>query len=315
MAQLFGVHENIAPADTVARVGGTAARTFTGGVIKPQDLIRAMTVVCGAAWAAGLTAFWSFKPSPGEVANGAWKPYFETLAAFLRDNPDKRTVVVIWHEPENDVPRWFADAAAFRRLFDTCAGWLRAVHPGVVLAHAALGYRYGDIRHGITDQAAGQWRTSADLHCIDVYSGRSSPLPTILPELASFRRWRRYVAGDGAWGVTERGWAAAQKDWPLRAATMAREGAWLAAGNRPQVYLLWNTSGTENDPLLIFDASAEAAARSLMAQQAVAGVADAAAAGAAGAIVTGSGRAARVTVPCPLCAGAGTYTFTPPVTG
>lgn len=269
MALLFGVHEDTDPAHTVARVGGNASRVFTPGVLSPRDLVKAATAVCAPSWAAGVTAVWSFKPNPADVASGAFKPYVTELGAYLRANPANRTVVVIWHEPENDVGQWFGSAADFVRMFDTVAGWLRAAHPAVTCCHAALAYRYGDGRD-ITDRVAPTWRTSADLHCVDVYSGRTNPLDTILPELSGYRRWRQYVAGTGRWGVTERGWTigtlgkggtAAQ-----RSAAMAREAAWLAAlpaAQQPEIYLLWSSGGTENDTGLVFDPTADAVARSI----------------------------------------------------
>lgn len=268
MALLFGVHEDADPAQTVARVGGNATRVFTPGIIGARDLVKAATAVCTPSWNAGVTAVWSFKPDPAQVASRAWKPYVTDLGAFLRDRPQNKTVVVVWHEPENDLDR-LGSAAGFVRMFDTVAGWLRAAHPGVTTCHAALGYRYGDGRD-ITDRVAPTWRTSADLHCIDVYSGRSNPIDTILPELSSYRRWRRYVAQGSRWGVTERGWTIGTigkgGTSVQRSAAMAREAAWLAGlptAQQPEVYLLWSTGGTENDRGLIFDAGAEQAARTI----------------------------------------------------
>lgn len=270
MAALYGVHENIDPAATAGLLGGNATRIFTPGVISPRDLVAEVTAKCSATWAAGMTAVWSFKPLPDAVASGAWKPYVLALGQYLAANPTSRTVVIIWHEPENDVPKWFGSAAAFVSLFDTVAGWLRQTWPHAVVVHAALAYRYGDGRD-ITDQVAPHWRTSADIHCADVYSGRSNPLNTILPELSSYRRWRRFVAQDSPWGITERGWTVGTDTGPTaastRASAMAREVTWLGglpAGGRPQIYLMWNTGGTEGDAGLVFDGAAERIARSAM---------------------------------------------------
>jgi hypothetical protein len=273
MALLFGIHENQAPADTAARTGGTTTRAFTNGVIAPKDLIKVIINACAPAWQADQTAVWSFKPDPRFVRSGQWRGPIEALGRWLKAHPQNKTVVVIWHEPENDVPEYFADADAFVRMFNTVAGWLRGVHPQVTICHAALGYRYADkVPGGITDATAGRWRTTADLHCIDIYSGRSNPLGKILPELSGFRRWRQYVA-PYTWGVTERGFAAATRDRAAsdeRVATIAREADWLV-GNLPVMYLLWNTEGTEGDPKLVFDAPAERAATALLARLATAG--------------------------------------------
>ncbi len=309
MGLLYGVHENVDPAGTVKRLGGNATRDFTPGVIGPRDLVKAATAVCAPSWKAGLTSVWSFKPLPADVASGRWRPFVEEFGRFLADSPDKRTVVVPWHEGENDVPKWFRDADAYVRMFDTVAGWLRSTHPGVVIAHAALAYRYGDGK-GIDDKMARRWRTSADLHCVDIYSGRTNPLETILPELSSYRRWREHVAGDSPWGVTERGWTCQKHDFGRRAATISREAEWLAAqALQPEIYLLWNTGGSEGDAGLVLDNTAEIAAKGLLTRHArrvegrIGGVLGLRAA-AGNAVVPGGDAAAmqprRVT--CPRCA-------------
>lgn len=311
MALLFGVHENIDPAATVARVGGNATRVFTPGVIAPRDLIKETTAKCGPTWAAGQTAVWSLKPDPASVANSAWRRPVEDLADFLRDNPAKKTLVVIWHEPENDTGS-FARPEDFVRLFDTFAGWLRGKNPQVLTAHAALAYRYGD-NIDITDAVAPRWRTSADIHCADVYSGRSNPLDTTLPELSAYRRWRTLVARDSRWGITERGWTISttgkNAGTPAqRVNAMTREAAWLQAlpaAAQPDIYLLWNTGGTENDGGLVFDADADKAARLLTTACAAAIHAVPAPSPAPAA----PGKQAH-TITCPLCAGSGKYTFT-----
>jgi hypothetical protein len=325
MALLFGVHENVDPAATVARVGGNATRVFTAGVIGPKDLVKEVSAKCGPTWAAGQTAVWSFKPLPEAVRSGAWRKQVEALGQFLRDNPAKRTVVVIWHEPENDVPKWFANAGEFVALFDTVAGWLRGKHPSVVVAHAALAYRYGD-GIDITDRTAPSWRTSADVHCIDIYSGRSHNLDTILPDLPAYRRWREFVARDSRWGVTERGWSIGKMgkggSSATRVAAMSREATWLQSlpqEQQPEIYLLWNTGGTENDDGLVFDAGAEQVARTINLSYAARAVARIAAGAAAAAAATGAatGAAGAVAGPaaqtrqvtCPLCAGSGAYEF------
>lgn len=325
-ALLFGVHENNDPAHTAGRVGGNATRTFTSGVIGPRDLIKEVQAKCGPTWKAGQTAVWSVKPNPDQVRSNAWRAPFVDLAAYLREHPENRTLVVPWHEPENDVPKLFSDAADFVRLFETVAGWIRGANAGLPVVHAALGYRYAA---QLDDAGARAWRTSADIHCLDIYSGRSNPLATILPELIGYRRWREQVVGDDDWGITERGWTIT----PLpdgkgggtsaqRQAAMAREAAWLQAQapDLPQVYLLWNTAGTEGDQGLVFDAPAEQVAKAMTAQYAAAAAIRAAnaAAGAtitaakavaAAAAVAAAGVPVRRTVTCPLCAGLGKYTF------
>lgn len=312
---LAGIHENEHPAATARRAGGNATRDFTANVITPGDLVKRVKTVCGPAWAAGQTAVWSFKPSPPEVKSGAWKAPVQALANYLKAHPDLKIVVIIWHEPENDTPKWFRRPDDFVSLFERCAEWFRAVCPDMVLVHAALGYRYATGTKDITDATARQWRTSANVHCLDIYSGRSNPLATIAPELSGYTRWRQYVAGDDPWGFTERGWAADPGDYPLRAATIDRESAWLASlAVKPRIYLVWSTEGTEKDDKLILDRTGQARADALVAQLlagAKPGTIAAKPAPASTQPATSAPVPASFTVPCPLCHGSGTHTFTP----
>jgi hypothetical protein len=260
---LLGVHENADPAVTAKMVPGhNTTRLFVPGVILPRDLVAQVQADCGPTWAAGQTAVWSFKPRPDQVANGKWRKPVQDLAAYLQANAaGARTIVVIWHEPENDVPKWFPTAAAFVNMFNVVHGWLKGVWPQLITCHAALGYRYQDLGGaGISSALAGRWRTLADLNTVDIYSGRSNPLATILPELNGFNRWFAHVATPGRWGVSERGWTCGAKDSALRAATIAREFGWLVAQPvRPDPYLVWDTVGAEGDAGLLLDKPALAA--------------------------------------------------------
>ena len=261
---LTGIHETLLPAITVGRFPGhSATRVFTPGVIRAKDLIRPLTAACQSSWAAGQTAVWSFKPHPGDVTSGAWKPQVEALAGWLRANPGNRTIVVIWHEPENDVPKWFRQPEDFVYLFNTVHDWATNVWPELVTCHAALAYRYGTTKNGIGDAEAARWRTRATLNAVDAYSGRTWPVDRILPELPGFVRWHTCVAQGGPWAVTERGWAASPDEYGLRAETIDREAAWLAS-NLPEMYLVWATPGAEKDPELLLDPSGEDAVRRLL---------------------------------------------------
>lgn len=335
MGLLFGVHDNDKPTGTAARFGVNvlnATRLFAAGPVQPLppgDLVAKLTGSCAAAWAAGWTAVWSFKPDPAAVKSGAWRPHVEALGQYLAAHPEKKTIVVIWQEPENDVPKFFARPEDFVSMFDTVARWLRDAWPAGVVAQVAMAYRYAD-GVDITDAVAPRWRTSADIHLVDAYSGRSMPLNTILPELSGYRRWRKFVAGDDPWGVGERGWTCKPAESGPRAAAMERERQWLAA-NPPAVYLLWNTAGTEGDPGLIFDGPAEGAAGRILRTLADvdARVRAAAAAAAArppvpatpGPVIpvpatpapvpaTPAGMTATMT--CPLCHGSGNWAYTVP---
>lgn len=310
---LAGVHQVGDPAETRRRLGGNATRPFTA-VVTPgadeQDLVKKMTAVCRASWAAGQVAVWSFKPDPVAVSTGRFKAQVQAVAVYLKANPQHRTLVIIWHEPENDVPQWFPDAAAFVRLWETVAGWLRAVWPDIVLGHAALLYRYAG-KVDITDAVAKRWRTTATVHLADGYSGRTFPLGMTLPEHSGYVRWRANVAQDDDWGMAERGWTITDNGDAapaLRAATMVRELAWLLT-DRPRVYMVWGTSGKEKDKGLILDAElGEPAAAAIVGTLLALDTAETAAAAAAARTI-GCTLCAR-TGACPMCAGAGQYTIT-----
>jgi hypothetical protein len=265
MVRLLGVHQKQQPADTAHEFAGhRGTRIFLPDVIHPRDLVRKLKIQCADTWAANQVAVWSFKPHPADVRNGKWRKPVEDLARYLKANPGNKTAIVIWHEPENDVPLWFKRPEDFVQLFNTVHDWIVAIHPDAWTCHAALAYRYGIKTGGITDGAAKRWRTKARVNTIDAYSGRSFALDQTLPEHPGYQRWRRIVAPAGPWGVTERGWTCEPKDHPVRAAVIAREFAWLKAlppAERPVVYMIWSTSGVEGDPGLILDEHAKTAVR------------------------------------------------------
>jgi hypothetical protein len=256
----LGVHETetTSAKRAAAFPGHTATRIFVPGVqSKPFDLVTRIERQCGPTWADGHIAAWSIKPHPKTVADGGWRKPFEDLAAYLKDNyKGKRTIVIIWHEPENDLHATFKTPEDFTRMFNTVDGWMRKTWSGTKTCHAALAYAYRDKR-GFTDADARRWRTNAKVHGVDVYSGRSFPLSAILPEHTGFARWAREVARidqGGRWAVTERGWTCSKQYNKKRADTIRREFQWLATQkNQPDTYLLWNSTGTENDAGLILD--------------------------------------------------------------
>jgi hypothetical protein len=256
----LGVHETESTSAKRAAdyPGHTATRIFVPGVqSKPFDLVKRIERQCADTWEAGHIAAWSIKPLPATVADGGWRKPFEDLAAYLKENyKTKKTIVIIWHEPENDIDDHFKTPEDFVRMFNTVDKWMRGVWSGTKTCHAALAYAYRD-KKGFDNAYARRWRTTAKVHGVDVYSGRSFPLSAILPEHTGFARWAREVARidqGGRWAVTERGWTCTPQYNRKRADTIAREFKWLAGHkNKPDTYLLWNSTGTENDQGLILD--------------------------------------------------------------
>jgi hypothetical protein len=265
MPPLLGVHEREEDVPTERRAqefpGHAAVRIFAPGVItNPFDLVPKIDRQCAAAWRAGHTAVWSFKPHPRHVAEGRWDTHLTALGTHLREHRrDKPTIVVIWHEPERDLGTYFDTPEAFVRMFNTVHRQLTAAYPRLTTCHAALNYAYRD--GGFDDAMARRWRTSARLKGIDAYSGRSFPLKTILPELSGYQRWRRCVVRNSRrWAAIERGWTCPETSCRQRAQTIEREFDWLSVQDiPPEVYMIWGSTGVEGDLGLALDPLARAA--------------------------------------------------------
>lgn len=266
----LGVHENYQGPDktslerTMRRFPAIdVTREFEADPIPAQDLVKRIDARCGIIWSAGKSCVWSVKPSPADVRSGAWKPYVLALAQHLvADSRQTTTVIVIWHEPENDVPKWFKSPAEFVRYFNTLDAWLKSVDPSVVTSHAALGYRYSRM----TVAQARRWVTHASVQSIDIYSGRSFPLAMTLGTSVAFQRWKASRPAGSRWAVSERGWIATDALSAERAASILAESDWLASlvpAGRPDFYIVWNTPGSENDPTLPLDAAGRGAVNAM----------------------------------------------------
>lgn len=288
---MVGIHEQYqgSKATTFARTAQSFPRTevtreFEAGVIAPQDLITRMVARCTQTWNGGGVAVWSFKPNPPDVANGKWKPYIQALARYIKDQQLERKVIIcIWHEPENDVPKWFKNASEFVRLFNTVQSWLFEVNPEITTTHAALGYWYRNVS---VSQAA-TWVTKCTIHSIDIYSGRSFPLGMTLANSKAFATWEESRPKGARWGVSERGWIADESRSEERTASIKAEADYLVSldlVSRPDFYIVWNTEGTENDPTIILDAAGRDAVNEMFDRLSTAVTA----------------------IVCPLCGGTGT---------
>lgn len=288
----FGIHEAQSVATTLQRFPKcVATREFNGGIITPLDLVSKLTSAATETWNAGLTCWWSVKLSVNEVTSGAWQGHVENLAAFLDTNPSKKTVLILWHEPEDDFGA--SGASAFVSYFNRIHGWLKAISPAVKTCHAANSYWY---RQAGPIVSPGAWRTNADIHATDVYSGNSFPINSILPDQTAFTRWLVGLVGAGqVYSVTERGWFADTNQYAARADAIRAEANWLrdtTDGQLCQNYLYWNTSGQQNDPRLVLDPSGVDAVKYLSEQ-----------------ISAPEPVLRQITQTCPLCEGAGEYTF------
>ena len=261
----FGIREIRPISEILTRFPGTTnTRVFTNDILLPQPLIPKIVAAAGPSWDAGATCWWSVQLSVAYVADGTWEAYVRELASYLKDHPDFKTVVVLWHEPEDN----FLDAREYVSYFNRINGWLKDVHPDIKTCHAANSYYY---RQGGAIASPSAWRTDADIHSTDIYSGRSFALNTILPEQTAFTRWREGLVGaENPYAITERGWFAKVGDpalSALRAATIRREAEWLRDTSEGQLctsYIVWNTPGYQNYPDLVLDRDGELAVTDLM---------------------------------------------------
>lgn len=247
-------------------------REFKAGVIKPQNLIKPVEFLCRKAWDQGLTVALSFKFSEQEVMDNAWRPHIEQLAWHLKNNNlTGQTIIIIWHEPEDDATdsflsknKTFRNGAHFVNYFNRVHGWLKNIDSTIVTSHASLGYAYRPARGGKKDNSAYvsdpmEWVTDADIHSIDIYSGRSFPLDHTLNVSPAFKRWRESRPIGRPWAVSERGWQADATRSEARAESIRAEFDWLVglpASHRPTYYIVWNTEGVENETDLILDQAA-----------------------------------------------------------
>lgn len=264
-----GVHN-----DTTGPLGRAATtfslsaveRLFVSAPITAQDLIKRFEATALPYVEAGQTVVWSFKPMPTDVASGAWRPFIEQFARYLQVNElTDKVVVVIWHEPENDTPKWFKTPADFVELFNTVHDWLTAIEPNIVTSHAALGYYYRNVRA----TEASQWITKCTVHSIDLYSGKSFPLSMTLGTSQAFKTWKASRPVGARWGVSERGWIADAAHSADRAAAIDAESDYLAAlapADQPDFYIVWNTPGTENNPKIPLDDAGTAAVNRMFAR-------------------------------------------------
>ncbi len=268
--RLAGVHDARALGVVKATFPGTRlTHPFINGVLfGPRSLLTRAENACRPSWAAGLIPTYSLKLDRDEVMAGAWDTFIRELADWHVDQPAAE--LIIQHEPENDPPM---QGGAFAPYFNRIATQFRTANENVPLLYAAMGYQWlpgtvnGTVK-GFTSTPRHWQDVEADRFVIDVYSGNSVPLETILPEHKGWQRWMESVVGDRDWGVAERGFVTATNH-AIRANAIGREQEWLMrdpVGQRCRRYIFWNTSGTEKNPAIVIDAQfGEPAVRDLIA--------------------------------------------------
>lgn len=262
-----GVHEAFEPEVTADRFPGARwTRDFVAGPdgtnlpasTTADQLVSKVLAKVGPALATPAGGcLMSLKLDLVAAAAGAWN---SRLLAVGRALAGLNVIVTIDHEPE-DTYR----APVFDRGFTAARGALKLGCPDLDVAYCAMSYQWRPGSLTTTDPAP--WaQVEADLYLIDVYSGKNFRGTAILPEHPGFRRWHAEVVAKfpgRRWGIAERGWLAD----PGRPATIDREADWLTTdpvGQTCEVYIVWATGGTENNPgWLLDDRTAAAVARLL----------------------------------------------------
>lgn len=276
---LPGVHDPRTPDQLVAAFPGVRyTRQFVGDgevLNTPDDtagLITMFRTACAPSWNAGLVPIVSVKLNVAQVAAGRWAPALHALGAYLATQPP--TMVVFWHEPEDDMT-----AAAFVPYFNAARQQLHAGGP-IPVVYAAMAYQWAPAYHstssikGHTDDPAAWAAVDADVYAIDAYNGRSFPLGQILPEHPGYVRWyawmiaahpgRVFIVGERGFELAD---ATSATQSVIRANTINREVAWLRSGAAVDCigWVYWNTPGTEGSATLALDQRGLAALRDAVA--------------------------------------------------
>lgn len=252
---LAGVHERVDPKETkISFPGHHLTRQFMGnGGEEPigSDLVRKLIETAQPSWDAGCLPMVSFKLNPFQVMLGDWDSQLEALGRYLLTAPT--TWLIPWHEPEGTL-----GYGNFVGMFNRVYSVVKSASPTTQIGYSAMCYHWRPLStyNQVTKDGI-KWRPkNCDFYGADVYSGRSFALNAILPEHPGFRRWMdELVPSKAPVVVTERGFIADAASSTLRYNTILRERDWLMSleGQRIQGYCYWNTSGTENDPLIVLD--------------------------------------------------------------
>ncbi len=270
--RLVGVHDE-RPPTVVTQVfpGARMTREFIAGV-QPYPPKTPLSVkanqACRASWNANLVPEYSLKLGRVDVIAGRWDQAIRELARWHLDQP--HCELIIHHEPENDRA---LQGGNFPGYFNRIAQVFRQVNDRIPLVYAAMGYQWlpGRVNGTVKGHTSNpkHWQgVEADLFTIDLYSGNTAPLDTIIPEHKGWQRWMEHVVGTRPWGVSERGFIGT-RDHEGRAEAIRREARWLTTdpvGKQCRRYIYWNTAGTERNESIVVDAAGEAAVRDLVAE-------------------------------------------------
>jgi hypothetical protein len=221
----------------------SAVREFVVGVLRPgqDDLAEKIRRLAQPALDAELIPWVSFKLRPDDVRAGRWDVALASVATGVPSG----VRLIPWHEPENDMT-----AAEFTQMFDHIAGRIRQEGGGHEMVYSAMTYQYA---LDISDPEA-WFPEKADVYAADVYSGKSFPLPAILPDHPGFANWFNARPDlNVPWSISERGFITGI-EFGVRADAIRREAQWLREVRDCRDYIYWNTPGGEGSQDIVLDA-------------------------------------------------------------
>lgn len=272
-----GVHEEPTTGGrTVARAQkafprSNMSRAFVNNVIYSDFVRKVQGALKPHLTATDSRIYLSIKTDQSVTAKGGYRKPYGNIARYLcQHSLCTRVRLIAWHEPEDNFT-----GKLYQKYFNNVQGAMNDVCPHIMVGTASNSFhwtpKWNDKNKSVkgSTDAPEDWFVNAAFKGLDIYSGRSYPLATILPELDAFNRWHFHNVGDGEFVINERGWATPSKNEPetqyeLRAETILREFDWLVndpVGQKCTDYQYWNSSGKEKDEGLVLDPIGEEALR------------------------------------------------------
>ena len=270
-ARILGVHENAKPAATTTRIPGALwGREFVarpGGGPLPEStteaqLIQKVLAKVRPHTSTGGGCVVSIKADMVSVGTGRWDSRLTAVGHALNGLD---AIVVLWHEPEDDLtPQVFVPAHNRGREAILSGGL-------VEVGYCGMAYQWRPGSPTTADPQAWAQDLLAERYLLDVYFGKSFSATHTLGTHPGRVRWHEHmiapypgrVPGFGEWG---------RRAEPDRADGFTADFEWLATdpiGRTYSLAMVWNTGGTENDPGWVLDQAAEDAVRAGFARLAV----------------------------------------------
>lgn len=249
-ARLLGVHEDTAPGITALRYPGHAwGAAFVSDDGKPlpesttaKELAGMVLKEARPHLAASGGCIVRIKISMPSMARGIWDDRLAALGGEVAGHP---IMIVLWHEPEDDMT-----AAVFVPAFNRGRDAIRRGSPATEVAYAGMAYQWRPGSKTTADGKAWAADLQADRYLIDVYFGNNFASTLTLGTHPGRKRWHDYMIAPypgRLWGLGEWG----RRKVAGRPAHYAADFEWLATdpvGQACTVLTVWGTPGTEKNP-------------------------------------------------------------------